>query len=187
MSPYRQWMVVQINYDRGHMYIKDPRTVDNNQFCYLSPTQYKDHISCIRIPNIRIRLYNSLHVDMILEKLKNTFIHFVAFLKIEEAQMILLTLEPMFQLLPPGSQSVVWGKWPTISHIPQSIRQISNTEPFCNRNVHIYAHFCYKWRSVGYGTGALWDLWIWSIAPLLNKFKIKRSVVPDACIKGRDK
>ena len=25
------------------------------------------------------------------------------------------------------------------------------------------AHFCSEWSIVGYGTGAFWDLWIWSI------------------------
>ena len=35
-----------------------------------------------------------------------------------------------------------------ISQIPQCIRQISHNAPFCNRNVHMCAHFCYK----------LWDL-----------------------------
>ena len=48
-----------------------------------------------------------------------------------------------------------------ISQITQCIRRISHNAPFCNRNVHAYAHFCYK--MVHYGTGALWDLWIISI------------------------
>ena len=31
-----------------------------------------------------------------------------------------------------------------ISQIPQCIRQIPHNAPFCNRNVHMCAHFCYK-------------------------------------------
>ena len=31
-----------------------------------------------------------------------------------------------------------------ISQIPQCIRQISHNASFCSRNVHTYAHFCYK-------------------------------------------
>ena len=42
-----------------------------------------------------------------------------------------------------------------LSHIPQCTIQ--------NRNVH----FCSEWCIVGYGTGALWDLWICSIASAL--------------------
>ena len=30
------------------------------------------------------------------------------------------------------------------AHIPQCIRQISHNAPFCNRNAHTCAHFCYK-------------------------------------------
>ena len=39
---------------------------------------------------------------------------------------------------------------------------MSHNAPFCNRNVHTCAHFCYK--IVHYWTVALWDLWIRSIA-----------------------
>ena len=46
-----------------------------------------------------------------------------------------------------------------ISQIPQSIKQTSHSAPFCNRKVHICAHFCYKmvhcgiwnWCIVGFG------------------------------------
>ena len=41
----------------------------------------------------------------------------------------------------------------------QCIRQISHNAPFCNRNVHMCAHFCYKWCIAGYLSNALWDLW----------------------------
>ena len=59
---------------------------------------------------------------------------------------------------------------------------IYHNAPFCNRNVHMCAHFCYKmvhcvvWNRgiVGYGTGALWDLydrsigtWLWNIGECL--------------------
>ena len=36
-----------------------------------------------------------------------------------------------------------------ISPIPQCIRKISHNAPFCNRNVHICAHFCYKMLHCG--------------------------------------
>ena len=40
---------------------------------------------------------------------------------------------------------------PTVQ-IPQCIRQISHNVPFCNRNVHTCAHFCYKMVHCG-----IWD------------------------------
>ena len=43
------------------------------------------------------------------------------------------------------------------SQIPQCIRQISHNAPFCNRNVHISVS---SWCIVGYGTGALWELFV---------------------------
>ena len=36
-----------------------------------------------------------------------------------------------------------------ISQIPECIRQISHNAPFCNRNVHTCAHFCYKMLHCG--------------------------------------
>ena len=36
-----------------------------------------------------------------------------------------------------------------ISQMPQCIRQISHNAPFCNRNVHTCAHFCYKMLHCG--------------------------------------
>ena len=36
-----------------------------------------------------------------------------------------------------------------ISQIPQCIRQISHNATFCNRNVHMCAHFCYKMLRCG--------------------------------------
>ena len=36
-----------------------------------------------------------------------------------------------------------------ISQIPQCIRQISHNATFCNRNVHMRAHFCYKMLHCG--------------------------------------
>ena len=38
------------------------------------------------------------------------------------------------------------------SQIPQGIRQISHSTPFCNKNVHTCAHFCYKMVHCG-----IWD------------------------------
>ena len=42
-----------------------------------------------------------------------------------------------------------------ISQIPQCIRQISHNVPFCSRNVHTCAHFCYKMMHHG--------IWDWGI------------------------
>ena len=38
---------------------------------------------------------------------------------------------------------MAWNNRP-IPQIPQCIRQISHSSLFCDRNVHTYAHFCYK-------------------------------------------
>ena len=46
-----------------------------------------------------------------------------------------------------------------LSQIPQCIRQMTYNAPLCNRNVHISVT---KWCIVGYGAGALWDLY-WSL------------------------
>ena len=54
-----------------------------------------------------------------------------------------------------GWQGMLHQPWACngpISHIPQCIGQISHNAPFCNRNVHIYAHFCYKMVHCG-----IWD------------------------------
>ena len=50
------------------------------------------------------------------------------------------------------------GNKPSIGPSHKCIRQISHNTLFCNRNVNICAHFCYKTLRVGYGTGALCDL-----------------------------
>ena len=47
------------------------------------------------------------------------------------------------------------------SQIPQCTSPISHNAPFCNRNVHMCAHFCYKmmhYGIMGYLSNALWDL-----------------------------
>ena len=48
------------------------------------------------------------------------------------------------------------------AQIPQCIRPISHNASFCNRNVHMYAHFCYKMMYCVI-FDALWDLWDGSI------------------------
>ena len=48
-----------------------------------------------------------------------------------------------------------------ISQIPQYIRQISHNASFCNRNVHMCAHFCYKMVHCG--------IWDWCIVGLVQK------------------
>ena len=50
-----------------------------------------------------------------------------------------------------------------ISQIPQCIRQISHNAPFCNRNVHLCAHFCYKVVHYGIWDWCIVGLCIWSI------------------------
>ena len=51
-----------------------------------------------------------------------------------------------------------------ISQIKQCIRHMSHDAPFCNRNVHTCAHFCYKMVQYGILSNALWDLGEGSIA-----------------------
>ena len=48
-----------------------------------------------------------------------------------------------------------------ISQIPQCIRQISYNAPFCDRNVHPYAHFCHKMVYCG--------IWNWCIAGFVQQ------------------
>ena len=59
--------------------------------------------------------------------------------------------------------------------------QLSHNAPFCNRNAHTCAHFCYKLCIVRYGTDALWYLNNMSIThPCLssNSGLDKRVVTP---------
>ena len=56
-----------------------------------------------------------------------------------------------------------WGL-PPIEHIPQCTSPISHNAPFCNRNPHIGANFCYNVVHCGIFSDALWDLWDGSIA-----------------------
>ena len=54
---------------------------------------------------------------------------------------------------------VVSGRRP-ISQIPKFIRQISNNVPFCYRNAHTCAYFCYKMVHRG--------IWNWCIVGLMR-------------------
>ena len=47
------------------------------------------------------------------------------------------------------------------SLFPQCIRQISHNAPFCNRNVHACAHFCYKMVHCG--------IWNWCIVGFVQE------------------
>ena len=52
-----------------------------------------------------------------------------------------------------------------------------------------YVHFCSEWCIGGYGTSALWDLWIWSIVAIYcasqkNKFKFKLFILSAAPNQG---
>ena len=49
--------------------------------------------------------------------------------------------------------------WPN-SQIPEFTCSISHNAPF---RTEMWIHLCSEWSMVGYGTGALWDLWNWSI------------------------
>ena len=55
---------------------------------------------------------------------------------------------------------VVTGNF-CVSAIDRSHRSHSAIVPY--PTMHQCAHFCSEWCIVGYGTGALWDLWIWFI------------------------
>ena len=57
----------------------------------------------------------------------------------------------------------------SVSQIPQCTSLISHNAPFCNRNMHMSAHFCYKRGTVGYLSNALWDLWDGSIQLLTGR------------------
>ena len=48
-----------------------------------------------------------------------------------------------------------------ISQIPKYTKQISHDAPFCNRNVHTYAHFCCKMTHCG--------IWDWCIVGVLQQ------------------
>ena len=50
--------------------------------------------------------------------------------------------------------SLVWGILMTPNTFP-----ISHNTLFCNRNVHMCAHFCYKMVHCGILPSALWDVW----------------------------
>ena len=48
-----------------------------------------------------------------------------------------------------------------IPQIPQCIRQISHNATFCNRNVHMWAHLCYKMVHCG--------IWDWCIVGFMQQ------------------
>ena len=50
-----------------------------------------------------------------------------------------------------------------VAQFPQCISPICYNAPFCNRNVHMCAHFCYKICIVGHLPHALWNLWDGSV------------------------
>ena len=63
----------------------------------------------------------------------------------------------------------------TVAQIPQCISWISHNAPFCNRNVHTCAHFCYKmvhcgifvWCIVGFER---WLCWNSEMNPKITKY-----------------
>ena len=50
------------------------------------------------------------------------------------------------------------SNWP-VAQITQCTSPISQNAPFCNRNVHMCAHFCYEMCILRYLSNALGDLW----------------------------
>ena len=66
-----------------------------------------------------------------------------------------------------------------ISQIPQCTGFISHNAPFCNKNVHMYAHFCYKmvhcgifvWCIVGFVRWGYSFKYNFNISILLNSLK----------------
>ena len=57
-----------------------------------------------------------------------------------------------------------FANWPD-AQIPQYTSPISHKAQFCNRNVHMCAHFCYKMIQCGIFLWCIfWDLWDGSIA-----------------------
>ena len=58
---------------------------------------------------------------------------------------------------PTNHKRVMPVNWPNSPHnLPVPYPTMHHSEQKC-------AHFCSEWCIVGYGTGALWDLWDWSI------------------------
>ena len=51
---------------------------------------------------------------------------------------------------------------------PTMHQTVSHIAPFCNRNVHMCAHFYYKMVHVRYLSDALWDSWGGCIAPFVK-------------------
>ena len=90
------------------------------------------------------------------------YIPFVAKIKLQTHKRHISTLYSWYCNMP-------------ISQIPQCTRQIFHNGPFCNRNVHTCAHFCYKmvhfgiwdWCIVGFVQQVYRDmgcgLWVWSL------------------------
>ena len=71
----------------------------------------------------------------------------------------------VFNMLPRSD----WSSIRLAPQIPWCTSLIFHNAPCCNRNVHMCAHFCYKWCIVGYSSDALWDLCVGSINWGLNK------------------
>ena len=96
-----------------------------------------------------------------------------------------------------GSGLVIWSgavqKVTETSQIPQCTCPISHNTPLWNRNVHISVPM---WCTVGYGTGALWDLWDrsilrasvandiivdWTLKPVWKNIYLETQIWPVKC------
>ena len=75
----------------------------------------------------------------------------------------------------------------TISQIPECICVISHNATFCNRNVHMCAHFCYKmvhcgifvWCILGF---VRWVYWVLLVTHFKGRDKITNHVCVIACV-----
>ena len=79
-----------------------------------------------------------------------------------------------------------WVKNRSISQIPRRIGQISRNVSFGNRNLHTYAHFCYKmmhcgmwdWCVVEFVRQSYWHVCVWVLVEnLLKQFIIGYGVL----------
>ena len=93
-----------------------------------------------------------ISVSIVLES--GDALHWILFLIFSLSRFFVLYIVGFYVVF-----SGVWllnqQNWP-ISQIPQCTCPTSHNAPLWNRNVHISVP---KWCIVGYGTGALWDLW----------------------------
>ena len=72
---------------------------------------------------------------------------------------------------------VLWS----IAKIPQYFSPIPHNAPFCNRNVHMCVHFCYRMVHYGIWDDVLWCLCNRSIGPMDTLFSGIWSKIQKSC------